>query len=326
MSALVMALFGVGIGAGLLLAVRAMRPRPIALARVVAALDRPGVPVAAAASASDRGPSRGEVTGLSGWIGRAGVTVMRMVGVAERPLLVDRLRVLDKPLERHAFEKVLAGTAGFVLPLVAVVAMNVAGVALSPIYALVASAALGVGGFLYPDLPLAERVEQRQQAFRHAFSSYLDLVTILLAGGAGIETALEGAAEAGDGWAFAEIRRALRRARFTRHSPWEAFDQLGRDIGVSELSELAASVSLAGGHGARIKQSLTAKADALRASQAAELEGAAEQQTEKMIVPVVVMILGLVLFIAFGAVSAITDNGASTYRPTSQQAHSATAK
>ena len=27
------------------------------------------------------------------------------------------------------------------------------------------------------------------------------------------------------------------------------------------------------------------------------------------------MILGLVLFIAFGAVSAITDNGASTFRP-----------
>jgi len=35
-----------------------------------------------------------------------------------------------------------------------------------------------------------------------------------------------------------------------------------------------------------------------------------------MIVPVVVMILGLVLFIAFGAVDAITDGGSSQFAPT----------
>ncbi len=52
----------------------------------------------------------------------------------------------------------------------------------------------------------------------------------------------------------------------------------------------------------------------------------AETQTEKMIVPVVVMILGLVLFIAFGAVSAITDNGASTFRPAATQPHTTTGK
>ena len=73
---------------------------------------------------------------------------------------------------------------------------------------------------------------------------------------------------------------------------------------------------LAGDHGARVKGSLTAKADALRAAQAAELEAAAETRTEKMIVPVVVMILGLVLFIAFGAVDAITDGGSSQFAPT----------
>ena len=42
----------------------------------------------------------------------------------------------------------------------------------------------------------------------------------------------------------------------------------------------------------------------------------AETRTEKMIVPVVVMILGLVLFIAFGAVDAITDGGSSQFAPT----------
>ena len=69
-------------------------------------------------------------------------------------------------------------------------------------------------------------------------------------------------------------------------------------------------MSLAGGHGARVKDSLTAKADSLRAALAAEVEAAAESQTEKMIVPVMVMILGLILFIGYGAVEAISNPSA----------------
>ncbi|MEZ5265168.1 MAG: type II secretion system F family protein [Acidimicrobiales bacterium] len=323
MNAIVLAVCGAGVGAGLLIIIRALQPRAIPLQRLALILDRPGVAVAQLTVEPE---GHAGVRGAQRHLSAIGLAVMRVVGAAERPKLVDQLRVLDKPLERHAYEKTLAGVAGFALPLFTIVAVNAAGVAVSPLIGLVAAAALGAAGFFYPDLPLAEQVEARRRAFRHAFSSYLDLVTILLAGGAGIETALEGAAEAGDGWAFAEIRRALRRARFTRHSPWEAFEQLGAEIGVDELGELAASVLLAGGHGARIKLSLTAKADALRATQAAELERAAETQTEKMIVPVVVMILGLVLFIAFGAVSAITDNGASTFRPAATQPHTTTGK
>ena len=320
MNALVIAVFGAGIGAGILLVMRALQPRPVPLARVAAMLDRPGTSVTAARTEQAGGVG---LTEPQRRLGQLGIAIMGTLGVADRPLLADQLRVLDKPLERHAYEKVLAATAGFVLSIVTPTAVTAAGVAVSPIVIVAAGAAVAVGGFFYPDLPLAEKVAARRRAFRHAFSSYLDLVTILLAGGAGIESALEGAADAGDGWAFAEIRRALRRARFTRRTPWEAFEQLGVEIGVAELGELAASVALAGGHGARIKQSLTAKADALRAVQAAELEQSAEQQTEKMIVPVVVMILGLVLFIGFGAVSAITNNGASTFRPAVQQTHTA---
>ena len=323
MTALIIAVLGAGIGVGVLLVIRAVRPRPVSLGRLGVILDRPGVSVSTTRAEQAGAPVT--LNGTQRHLGQLGVGIMRIFGLTDRAVLADQLRVLHKPLERHAYEKVLAGTAGFVLPVLALTAATVSGVAVSPVVTVAAAVGLGAGGFFYPDLPLAEKVAARRRAFRHAFSSYLDLVTILLAGGAGIESALEGAAEAGDGWAFAEIRRALRRARFTRHTPWEAFEQLGAEIGVSELGELAASVSLAGGHGARIKQSLTAKSDALRASQAAELEQAAEQQTEKMIVPVVVMILGLVLFIAFGAVSAITNNGSSTFRPASEPAPAVTA-
>ena len=58
-----------------------------------------------------------------------------------------------------------------------------------------------------------------------------------------------------------------------------------------------------------MKQSLIAKADAMRAALSAEIEAAAEIQTEKMIVPVVVLIIGMVLFIGYGAVDAISTPG-----------------
>ena len=309
MTAFVMASLGAGAGVGVWAVVRSFQPRPVPLDQVSAMLDRQGTSINAV-STDERGLSGGQ-TLLAGF----GVTLMRTLGMDDRPKLIDQLRVLDKSAERHAYEKMLAATAGFAIPVLTGAVLVAGGVSVSPLVILALGTVAAAVGFVYPDLPLAEKVEHRRRAFRHAFSAYLDLVTILLAGGAGIESALEGAAESGDGWAFAEIRRALRRARLTHRTPWDAFDELGADLGVNELRELAASVSLAGDHGARIKGSLTAKADALRAAQAAELEAAAETRTEKMIVPVVVMILGLVLFIAFGAVDAITDGGSSQFAP-----------
>jgi hypothetical protein len=66
-------------------------------------------------------------------------------------------------------------------------------------------------------------------------------------------------------------------------------------------------VSLAGSHGARIRASLAAKADTLRGHQVAETEAAAEAATERMTIPVAVLLLGFLLFIAYPAVSQITS-------------------
>lgn len=304
------ALIGAGLGGGVLMIIRALKSRPTPLAATIGALNRPGRPIAARHEAdSDQA--------AADRLGRAALRVMASLGLADSQMLAEQLRVLDKPIERHAYEKLLGATVGFALPLLGLAGLASGGVALSPLVAFVASAALMVAGFLYPDLPLAEQVEHRRQGFRHALSSWLDLVTVILAGGGGIETALTGAANAGGGWAFDEIRTALRRAELTGRPPWDVLDQLGETLGISELRELAASVRLAGRNGAKVRQSLEAKADALRVQQVADLEAAAETRTEKMIVPVTVMVLGLTLFIGFGAVDAIsTDGGATTVTPT----------
>lgn len=301
--ALAMFLGGLG-GLGLVLAWRGAFPRPVPLAEVFAQLGRARPSMADAQVGLD--------TGDGGWRSRFSRLGMAWVAVgSDSQELGQRLRLAGRTAEQHAFEKVLGAVAGVALPAVLGLMLAAGGIAVPPAGVALAAAALGAVGFLFPEAPLRERVEQRRLAFRHAFSSYLDLVTIVLAGGGGVETALVSAAESGGGWAFAEINQALNRARLTKRSPWDGLDELGEQLGIEELRELASSVRLAGQDGARVRASVSAKADSLRGHQMAEVEARAEAASERMVVPVMLLVLGLILFIGFGAVSTITDGGAT---------------
>ncbi|MGI8709692.1 MAG: type II secretion system F family protein [Acidimicrobiales bacterium] len=302
--ALAMLLGGLA-GAGALLAWRGAFPRPAPLASVLVDLSRPRP------SMADRRSAPPMAT--ASWRERLSRAGMRWAVTSSDDVeLRRRLRVAGRTIEQHAFDKVLGASVGLFFPPLFALVLAAGGVAVAPVGVTLAAAALAAAGFFYPALPLRDKVEERRLAFRHALSSYLDLVTIVLAGGGGVETALVSAAEAGGGFAFVEIRGALGRARLTKRSPWDGLDELGEELGVEELRQLAASVRLAGQDGARVRNSVAAKADALRGHQAAQVEARAEAATERMLVPVIFLTLGLILFVGFGAVSAITDGGATS--------------
>jgi Flp pilus assembly protein TadB len=300
MTLLAVTLAGAGIGLGLFLAFRAVWSPPVPLDRALAQLSRPPLRTLGTPSA-ERMRDR---------LGSVAVRFLEATGLVDLGDLQVRLRTLGKPLEAHAYEKVLAGLVGFILPILFAGVMSAAGVSITPAVIAVVAVGMGLAGFIYPDLGLAERIERRRRDFRHSLSAYLDLVTVILAGGGGLETALQTAADLGDGWAFDEIRGALRGARLTNRTPWDVFDELGSDLGVDELQELAASAHLAGDQGARIRDSLAAKADTMRANQTAALEAQAEAATERMLLPVVTLVVGMILFIGFGVVQAISTPGA----------------
>lgn len=296
MSTLVTMLLGAGIGVGVLLTSRALAPRPTPLDALLNSLAQP------------RGAITDEDRPIESTdrLGRAARRTIEAAGVDLGRYRND-LRLVDRTTDRHALDKIVGGIAGLLVPNLVGIALVTMGI--GPPLGLVAVLSIGtaVVGFLMPDFLLRDEAEKRRRAFRHALSSYLDLVNVLLAGGAGIETALYAAADAGDGWGYQTIRNALRRARLTGQSPWDTFGVLAGDLGINELAELAANVSLAGSHGARIRASLAAKADTLRGHQVAETEAAAEAATERMTVPVAVLLLGFLLFIAYPAVIQITS-------------------
>jgi tight adherence protein C len=291
---------GAGVGVGVFLVGRALLVRQVPLVSALAALERPRLSVATRQAMRDAD----RLARWQGLIGRRAVDLLEGVGVDFGRTRRD-LRIMHRTVERHAVEKLTTALFGAATPVAMALAASAGGVSMPYTVIGVLSACFGAAGFLLPDALLRDAAKGRRDAFRNALSAYLDLVNVLLAGSAGTETALSAAADAGDGWAFAELRDTLARSRVMRQSPWDAFAGLGAELGVSELAELAASVRLAGEQGAKIKASLAAKAASLRGQQLAHVEAAAQSASERMAVPNVLMFLGFLTFVGYPALVSI---------------------
>lgn len=291
---------GAGLGIGLwALAVWLFPPRE-SLAQGLRRLRAPAEPVRDAVGDADAGADvdRG---GWAGVLGRPFAGPLAALGLPGTRLAGD-LSLLCRPVALHLAEKAAGALAGLVAPAVFATLLVVADIPLGIEFPVLAGVVLAGVGFVVPDLAVRAEAARRRTSFRHALSAYLDLVWITLAGGAGVDTALHDSATVGRGWAFEEIRRCLEAARLTRSTPWLALRALGDRLGVTELAELAASVNLAGTEGARVRSSLTAKAGALRTRQLTDAEAAAQSATERMALPVALLFLGFLVFIAYPAV------------------------
>lgn len=289
-------LLGAGVGLGLLLLQRGLLPVRPGLAVALDRLERPASPPAAVGAGLRAMLERR----AAGWLDAVGVDLGR---------LDQDLHLLDRTRQQHAVAKLTGALVGLAWPASLAAVLSLLGVGM-PASGVVLAMVIGLPlGFLVPDRRTRERAAERRSSFRHALASYLDLVTVLLAGGGHMETALLVAARTGDGWSFTRLRRALESARVHRESPWVALARLGEDLGVSELRELAASVQLAGSQGARAAATLASKAATLRSHQLADAEADAEAVTERMTIPTTVLVIGFVGFLMYPAVVRIAGLG-----------------
>ncbi|WP_405663782.1 type II secretion system F family protein [Streptomyces sp. NBC_00079] len=225
---------------------------------------------------------------------------LRSLGLPHTSIEKD-LAITGRSADTHLAEKAALALAGLLLPVAVGLVLALGGRPQPWPVPTGASLALAAGGFLLPDLTVRTEARRRRTAFRHALSSYLNLLHILLAGGAGVDAALHDAADTGQGWAYRQLRRALNTARLTRSSPWTVLGQLGEELEIGELTELAASLSLAGTEGAKVRASLAAKAAAMRTRDGAEAEGQANAATERMALPGMLMAFGFVIFVFYPA-------------------------
>lgn len=292
----VVLLAGLGTGAGLWLVLVGWFPGP---PRLDKALDAPyGLDRAVDAAAEARS---------LGWTGRWGRPAVRWLRRAGLPLASTRrdLATVDKPVDVHLAEQATATVFGFLLPPVAATLLALAGVTVGVTMPAAASLLLGVAGFLAPELSVRSEAAKHRAAFRDALSSFLDLVVISLASGAGVDQALDDAAQVGSGPAYTELRYALTEARLARVPPWDILAALGRRVAVAELQQLAATVGLAGTEGAKVRASLRSRAIAIRARQLTDAEGEANAATERMALPIVALFAGFLIFLGYPAMASV---------------------
>jgi Flp pilus assembly protein TadB len=287
-------------GLGLFALVRALFPPRPGLAAGLAAFDAAVRHRDEAARPSYASPTMEKVTGLRARLGQSMARFYAARGWEQRSVRAD-LALLDRSYEGFLATKFLLPTAAVLLiPLVVgYFAVLGLGVSTLPVWLCLLFAAVF---FALPDLQLRQEAAQRRRDFRHVVGAFLDLVAMNLAGGRGVPEALMTASQIGDGWAMRRIRDALANARIVGQTPWQALGNLGEDVDIVELRDLSAALTLVADDGAKVRQSLAARAASMRSRQLSDLEGKAGERSQSMLVAQLLFCLGFLVFLAFPAV------------------------
>ena len=293
-------LVGAVTGLALFLLIFALIPRRVGLARRIAAFDAGRAPALRAVSY----PGDGNESALSKRLGAALAGFCAEQGWRFRPLRAN-LALVGKSFENYLATKVLLGLFGLIFPPIVLGGIGLLGVHISIFIPVWAGVVFALVFFFLPDLELRQQVEKRQRDFRHAIGAFLDLVAMNLSGGRGVPEALMAASEIGEGWAFWRIRDALANARITGQTPWQALGVLGEEVQVSELKDLSAALSLVAEDGAKVRESLTARAASLRRRELADLEGQAGERSQSMLVAQMLLAAAFLIFLMYPAIQTL---------------------
>ena len=293
-------------GLALFLAIFALIPRRTSLAARIAAFDASrAAPLESMRSA--RESAGGDESALTRRLGAALARFCAELGW-ELPLVRANLRLTGKSLESFLGTKALLGIFGFLFPVLLLSGLRLLGMHLSVTVPVWAGLAFAAVFFFLPDLELHSEAVKRRRDFRHAIGAFLDLVAMNLSGGRGVPEALMSASEIGEGWSFWRIRDALSTARITGQTPWQALGALGEDVRVDELRDLAGALSLVAEDGAKVRESLTARAASLRRRELADLEGQAAERSQSMLVAQLVMAAAFLVFLIYPAIQILTNS------------------
>lgn len=268
-------------GLGIFLAVRELVPAPPSLDAALGRLDAGSARDPAAAAPRSRIAER--IAAELAWL----------------PTPTSDLALLGKDRASWIASKVACGLLGLAFPALLAGLAALAGSPLPWSVPTIASLGLGALLFLAPDLVTRVNAAERRADFRLALTSYLDLVALERGAGAGPTEALEAAAEIGDGWAFQRIAAALDAARRSGAAPWAALSGLARETGISELSDVADIAEVAGQEGAKILDTLAARAASMRAQELAADRARAGSRSTTMVIPIALLGAAFLLLMIF---------------------------
>jgi tight adherence protein C len=294
----VIILMGFGIGVGLAAVVWGLFPPPLTLRAALARLS--GEHVTAPTDVLTQGV--GGARRLCGHL--LEVNVRKVPKLAD--IVLPDLAITGMPSEAFAVKVVGYGIGLALLGPVVWTAAGAVGVRTGVELPALGVLVLGALGVATPFVDLHQAATRRRRHFCHSLSTYSSLVSMAMAGAMGWSSALEVASTVSStDWAMSEIAQSLLWAQAYRKQPWEGLERLAVRFDIPDLTDLARSMSQAG-DGARIRDSLEAKAHSLRLKETSALEDSAQAVTQKMLLPGVLLMAGYGLLIFYPALASFT--------------------
>jgi hypothetical protein len=219
------------------------------------------------------------------------------------------LAIIGRSVESFFARKLLAAGYGLALPAALAAALAAFNVRLPVVLPAFACLALAAVMFVIPDLAVRSQANEARADFRAALGAYFDLVALERAADGGPSEALSRAAAVGHGWVFTRIRDALAHGRLAGDPPWVPLARLADDVGVADLADLADTISVAGGDGAAVYDTLLAKARSLRGATLTAAEKTANSRSEAMTLPTALLGLGFIVLVGYPAFARIVNAG-----------------
>jgi len=154
-------------------------------------------------------------------------------------------------------------------------------------------------GFMFPDLWLTGRINQRQRGVFRAMPDALDLLTICVEAGLGFDAAMAKVQEKWDNQLALEFGRVIQEIRLGKLRR-DALRDMAERIGVAELTSFVAAVIQSEQLGVSLAKVLRIQSDQMRVRRRQMAEEEAHRAPIKMIFPIALLIFPSILIVLLG--------------------------
>jgi tight adherence protein C len=158
---------------------------------------------------------------------------------------------------------------------------------------------IGILGFMLPNLWLTTQIRSRQRDILKAMPDALDMMSICVNAGLGMQGAMQTVCENWDNPLVEEFTRVLAEIRLGR-SIIEALESMGKRTGVKEVMSFVLSLSMAYKLGVSIAKVLPIQAEQMRIARRQKAEETAREASIKMLFPLVFLIFPAMFAVILG--------------------------